>query len=108
MIPVVGLDAKFQFEQVNSTLTLINEFGGKTISVIADGNRVNQSFFKMFDTVPGTPWVTTNGMFLLFDFVHLLKCIRNNWLTHSQPSLRHNDEKKFVNSLSVTRRTLPL
>ena len=91
MIPVVGLDAKFQFEQVNSTLTLINEFGGKTISVIADGNRVNQSFFKMFETVPGTPWVTTNGMFLLFDFVHLLKCIRNNWLTEKTHELSFDE-----------------
>ena len=71
MIPVLGLDAKFQFEQVNTILRLIKEFGGTPISVIVDGNRVNQVFFKMFDTVLGKPWVTISGMFLLYDFVHL-------------------------------------
>ena len=36
---------------------------------------------RSYDNVPGKPWLTTDGKFLLFDFVHLLKCIRNNWIT---------------------------
>ena len=52
MIPVVGLDAKFLFEQVNLTLDLIKEFGGTTISIVVDGNRVNQAFLKMFEPSP--------------------------------------------------------
>ena len=97
MIPVVGLDAKFQFEQVNLTLDLIKEFGGTTISIVVDGNRVNQAFLKMFDTIPGQPWLTTNGTVLLFDYVHLMKCIRNNWLTEKTHELNFEaDDTEFV------------
>ena len=36
----------------------------------------------MFDPKPGAPWVTKDRkLFLLYDYVHLMKCIRNNWLT---------------------------
>ena len=36
----------------------------------------------MFDPKPDAPWVTKDGkLFLLYDYVHLMKCIRNNWLT---------------------------
>ena len=46
------------------------------------GNRVNKTFFKMFDPKPDAPWVTKDGkLFLLYDYVHLMICIRNNWLT---------------------------
>ena len=33
------------------------------------------------------PWRTTNDIFLLFDFVHLLKCVRNNWITEKMQEL---------------------
>ena len=46
---------------------------------------MNQAFFKTFDTV--SPWRTTDDMFLLFDYVHLFKCIRNNWITEKTQEL---------------------
>ena len=39
----------------------------------------------MFDTV--SPWHTTDDMFLLFDYVHLFKCIWNNWITEKTQEL---------------------
>ena len=41
----------------------------------------------MFDTSPDSPWKTKDDIFLLFDFVHLLKCIRNNWITEKTQEL---------------------
>ena len=79
MLPVCNLSANFVFEQTNLLLDAIKNAGGKVVATICDGNRVNQAFFKMFDTV--SPWRTTDDMFLLFDYVHLFKCIRNNWIT---------------------------
>ena len=71
--------------------------GGNNVAVINDGNRTNQKFFKLFDTDPKTPWVTKDGMFLLFDYVHLLKSIRNNWLTEAHQELEFEDDgKKFT------------
>ena len=96
MIPVTGLDADFQFEQVNAVLDIIKEVGGTTKSLVVDGNRVNQAFYKMFETVPGKLWLTVDGMFLLFDFVHLLKSIRNNWLTEKTGNeLQFKDKEKI-------------
>ena len=96
MIPVTGLDAEFQFEQVNTVIDIIKEVGGTTKSLIVDGNRINQAFYKMFETVPGKPWLTVDGMFLLFDFVHLLKSIRNNWLTEKTGSELQFTEKEKI------------
>ena len=41
-------------------------------TVITDGNKTNQKIFKSFPTVPGKPWLTTDGIFLLYDYVHLM------------------------------------
>ena len=50
-------------------------------AIIYDGNPVNQAFCKMYTFVPGKPWLTVDGKYLLYDFVHLIKSIRNLWLT---------------------------
>ena len=87
MIPIAGLDAKYLFDQVNDTRSLIAEAGGHVKAVLVDGNRTNQKFFKLYETQPGKPWLTVDGMYLLFDFVHLIKSIRNNWLTETDGEL---------------------
>ena len=92
MVPVTKLDAKFLFDQVNDTLKLIRQVEGNPVAVICDGNRTNQAFFKLFKTVEGKPWLTVDGMFLLFDFVHLVKNIRNNWLTEQSGELNFKDK----------------
>ena len=56
-------------------------------AVIYDDNRSNQPFFKLFDTEPQQPWLTKGGIYLLYDFVHFLKNIRNDWLTEKMEEL---------------------
>ena len=57
------------------------------------GNRVNQKFFKKkFKPFPNKPWLaqlpnSNKPTFLLHDYVHVLKCIRNNWLTEENGEL---------------------
>ena len=97
MIPVRGMKAKFLHEQVQEILNLIKGAGGKPTSIIADGCRVNKKFFKKFKTVDKKPWLTTDGIFLLFDYVHLIKCIRNNWLTEPDSELTFKkDDKSYT------------
>ena len=74
MLPVKNLD-----EQTTAILSSIKLAGGNVVATVLDGNRVNQAFFKMFDTI--SPWRTKEGMFLLFDLVHLMENIRNSWIT---------------------------
>ena len=73
---------EFQYEQVSTIMKYLTETGANFVAIISDGNRVNKKFVKMFDPKPDTPWVTKDEkLFLLYDYVHLMKCIRNNWLT---------------------------
>lgn len=87
MIPVSKLQSSFLFEQINATSQCVNAAGAQVKAIICDGNRVNQACFKMYDTIPGEPWLTVDGKYLLFDFVHLLKNIRNLWLTEKNGEL---------------------
>ena len=95
MLPVAKMAASFLYQQVQDTLEMIREAGGDIESVICDGNRTNQKFFKMFPTVPQKPWLTTDGIFLLYDYVHLIKSIRNNWLTETDGKLKYLKEGEW-------------
>lgn len=94
MVPVKGMKTQFLFEQVSEMLSLIKMAGGKPACLICDGNRTNQKLFKMFSTVESKPWLTTDGMYLLFDFVHLIKSIRNNWLTERMGELNFEQDSQ--------------
>ena len=50
-------------------------------------------FFKKFESDPDKPWLfQESNMYLLYDYVHLLKCIRNNWLTEKLGMISFEDE----------------
>ena len=80
MLPVAILIAEFVQDEINETREAIIVANGEVKVLICDDNRVNQRYFKMFVTVPNKPWLTEGGLFLLFDFLHLIKRLRNNWL----------------------------
>ena len=43
--------------------------------------------FQKFETFPNKPWLTVDQTFLLFDYVHLLKNVRNNWITEKSQKI---------------------
>ena len=65
MIPVRGMSASFLYDQVKEVLLMIQNACDQLVSIICDGNRGNQKFVKMFDTMTNKPWLTTGGVFLL-------------------------------------------
>ena len=81
------LYSSLHYRQTQQLISVLQGAGANLVGIICDGNRVNQAFFKMFDTSPDSPWKTKDDVFLLFDFVHLLKCIRNNWITEKTQEL---------------------
>ena len=87
MLPVSKLDSDFLFEQSNVLIDKIKDAGGKVVSIICDNNRVNQAFYKKFSCT--YPWRTDNDIFLLFDFVHIVKSIRNNWITERNGEIEY-------------------
>ena len=85
--PVHKLTAAYQFERVKEAAAAVEKAGGRVIGSITDNHKVNQQYCKLFDR-PGDCSATAKHpldnkrlWFLLFDTVHLLKCIRNNWIS---------------------------
>jgi len=72
---------------------MIQNAGDQTLSIICNGNINNRRFFKIFDTMANKSWLITGEIFLLFDYVHLIKNIRINWLTEESSEL--NFHQKF-------------
>ena len=75
MIPVSKLNATFLYDQLCQILAIIKSSSGTVMAVITDNNRTNQAFFKLFNTPKSKPWKTSDGLFLLYDYVHLLKSV---------------------------------
>ena len=96
MIPVTKLNAEFLREKVYQTIYNIEAASGKVKAIISDGNKINQSFFNQFKTVEGKPWLSVDGSYLLYDYVHLIKNIRNLWLTEKTGELKFQHENKFL------------
>ena len=89
MIPVIILNSQFLFEQIGIAIQSIKESSGQVKAIICDGNRINQAFFKKIfgKLFPDKFWLTNDGIFLIFDYVHLLKNIKNSWLTEKTGQL---------------------
>ena len=83
--PVHRLTSKYQFGVVKEAAVLVEKSGGVVIGSITDNHRINQQFCKLFDRshdfLAIHPLDATRSWYLLLDTVHLLKCIRNNWLS---------------------------
>ena len=92
MIPVAKLNSKFLYQQLQITEENIEKAGGQVRAIISDGNRVNSAYFQKYATLPEEPWVTDAGVFLLYEFFHLLKNIRNLWLKEKSGELVFEDK----------------
>ena len=105
--PVHKLTAAFQFNVVREAAAAVEKAGGRVIGSITDNHRINQQFCKLFGKQGDCPATATHPLderrvwFLVYDTVHLLKCIRNNWLT--ERTLRLSLDKENVASFSDVR-----
>ena len=103
ILPVCGLDVEFQLLQCQPIIdTIKKQPTGEMLVIIADGNRVNQSLFKKKNTVEGKPWLRTDNT-ILFDYVHVFKYIRNNWITEKcgEPKYEINGDVQIASDLNI-------
>ena len=56
--------------------------GGNSLAIVCYNN---QDFFKNSSCI--SPWKTKDYAFLLFDFVHIVKSTRNNWINEKTGEL---------------------
>ena len=102
--PVHKLKADFQKVVVTEAAAVVERSGGRVVGSITDNHKVNQHYCKLFEHPGGCSAIATHPLdnrrvwFLLFDTVHLLKCIRNNWISEKcqRLSLDSNTTASFA------------
>ena len=86
LIPVEKMKSQDLCKMTLDVIHNVTKAAFTIVSIISDNNIVNR---KMFLLLSGTdhlvpyfinPYKTSNKIFLLFDTVHILKCLRNNWI----------------------------
>lgn len=93
LLPVKHIDRSFLQDSIMKVLRLTEKAGYRVIAIISDNNRVNRNSFEKLcggELRPSIqhPLDPTRQLFFLFDSVHLLKCIRNNWINQHDQSFR--------------------
>jgi hypothetical protein len=85
MVPVKNLTAAYLRDCTQRVITMLESAGYLVFCLISDNNRVNRNMFTEMCGGSLRPYVqhpcsADRKLFFLFDSVHLLKCVRNNWL----------------------------
>lgn len=95
IVPIHRLTADLLYHQTLSLLRIISSAGGKVIALLSDNLSTNRKFHSLLRTnFPSPnlfkiPHPIDEGQFLylLFDSVHLIKSIRNNWITEKSQEI---------------------
>ena len=86
VMPTKCLKAENLFDILKRIIIGLEEIGFQVLSIITDNNAINKKAISYFCNPPKLsivyphPFVKSRPLFFLFDSVHILKCIRNNWL----------------------------
>lgn len=97
LLPVYQLTPTFLKEHLGSCIGLINKHGGQVVALISDNHPSNRKCFHLFeDPTLSKPWIGRHSsqekhFYLMNDFVHLFKSIRNNWQTEKTGTMAIND-----------------
>ncbi|XP_077551220.1 LOW QUALITY PROTEIN: uncharacterized protein LOC144164833 [Haemaphysalis longicornis] len=101
IVPVRSADGKFLHEVLKEVIFGLEKIGYKVVCVVTDNNKINRKAMEHFDLSSPTgsssetrfvyehPCDPARPLFFVIDPVHILKCIRNNWLKQS------NDQRCF-------------
>lgn len=105
LIPVHSLSPDFLTQQLLEVLQCVVESNGIPVNTVCDNHPTNRSAYRRLATDVNRPWIGSfihndcpQMIILLFDSVHLLKSIRNNWVTETNQriSMRLPGEESYV------------
>jgi len=103
--PVHKLTSSYQYQTVTEAAAVAERSGGTVLGSITDNHKINQQYCKLFNRINDHhavhPFDDQRPWYLLFDIVHILKCIRSNWIT--EKCQRLSIDNKTVGSFSDIR-----
>lgn len=109
LYPVNHLKAELLLKLLKIVIKILTDTGYQIVTVISDNNSVNRNCFEQLcggsikSSIPN-PFNSNWKIFILFDTVHILKCIRNNWLNQKDTNqsfiipLHFNNPNDFVHA----------
>ncbi|KFM70397.1 hypothetical protein X975_13510, partial [Stegodyphus mimosarum] len=85
LVPVNNMNADYLCCLTRKDLHILDKAGFSVVSMISDNNRINRNMFQklgheQMSTHVNNPANNKTKKIILFDSVHLLKSIRNNWI----------------------------
>ena len=83
LVPVCGITGEQLKNLILTVIHFVQQCNFKVTVVISDNNRINQLMFKLLAPVNyfvENPDFNYLKIFLTYDFVHIFKNIRNNWI----------------------------
>ena len=101
LIPVKSIKAETLHNLLKKVIIGLEHIGFNVICVVSDNNRINGKAMSFFSNPPNLtieyphPADCNKPLFFLFDSVHILKCIRNNWLGHIEKGSKTMRFPKF-------------
>ena len=96
--PVAKLNFEFLKDIILEATYTVVRIGGNPISYICDNHATNQGFYRKLGG-PGKVYLEVIGqyVFLVYDYVHIFKNIRNNWITVPNQQLSFVlNEKEYI------------
>ena len=92
--PVSALKSHQLKEMIQKSIHVICEKGGCPIAVVCDNCPLNQGAYSLLGG-PGKIDITYGlPLFLIYDYIHIFKNVRNNWITESLKQLSFSIEGK--------------
>ncbi|XP_054708350.1 uncharacterized protein LOC129218161 [Uloborus diversus] len=108
VLPVKSIAAETLHAFIKKVIMGLEEIGFMVISVATDNNSINRKAMSFFADPPQLmtaykhPSDPERPLFFLFDVVHILKCIRNNWLNQkSEGQSMYYPNFDSINSSSI-------
>lgn len=114
ILPVNKMNANNLFAIIKKILLGLETIGYKIIVIVTDNNSINRKALSYFANPPQSSIVYPNPseknrpLFVINDTVHILKCIRNNWinlkndnLTFSFPDFENLDITRYASFKAV-------
>lgn len=95
LLPISKLDSLLLRQQVEEICILVEKCGGTVISVVSDNNRTNRAAYALLCDKETKPWLGTSPacpsrpLYLLSDPTHLLKSVRNSWITEEHKEIAY-------------------
>lgn len=87
IVPVSHMTALQLYGLLIKVIQEIENIGFRVIALVSDNNCINRKAFEHFsvsqklESVVPHPCDSDRKLFFIFDAVHIIKCIRNNWIS---------------------------